>query len=333
MILAMRLSIIISAILLTLISFSATANMQYGYPPAPHYGYTAPVFLPYPPQYHPTQPHFAPVRHYRPVRPFPGPHSADPVKKAPETINEKTTGTVALISKPDNRIKPVVTEVVEPKKPAPKKVLPDSKLVFLQKVAPIVHKVNTEVMSERERLQSIIKVLEQDESMNADDSQWLQVRLKKYRVDGKLITAELLISELLPKVDIIPVELALAQAANESAWGKSRFAREAQNLFGVWTYDESQGIVPKKRAKGAKHLVRKYESMEDSIRHYITLLNSHPAYQLLRVIRFEQREAGENPDGFAMAEGLIKYSAKGEQYVAIIRSMISNNNLAEFRSA
>ncbi len=329
----MRLNVNYLAMLLIFTSFSATANMQYGYPPAPYYGYTAPAFQPYPPQYHPPRPYFEPVRHYRPARPFPGPRSTDPVKKAPETINDKTTGTVAVISNPDNRIKPVVTEIAEPKKPAPKKVLPDSKLVFLQKVAPIVHKVNTDVMSERERLQSIIKVLEQDASINEGDSQWLQGRLKKYRVDGKSITAELLISELLPKVDIIPVELALAQAANESAWGKSRFAREAQNLFGVWTYDESQGIVPKKRAKGAKHLVRKYESMEDSIRHYITLLNSHPAYQPLRVIRLEQREAGEDPDGFAMAEGLIKYSAKGEQYVAIIRSMISKNNLTEFRSA
>lgn len=328
----MKLNVNIPAILLTFISFSATANTQYGYPPAPFYGYPAPAFQPYPPQHYQPRPHFEPVRHYRPVRPFPGPESTDPVKKLPETINEKTTGAVAVISKPDNRIKPVVTEVAEPKKPEPKKVLPDSKLVFLQKVAPIVHKVNTEVMSERERLQSIIRGLEQDASLNTDELTWLQDRLKKYRVDGNTITAEFLTSELLPKVDIIPVELALAQAANESAWGKSRFAREAQNLFGVWTYDESQGIVPKKRAKGAKHLVRKYESMEHSIRHYITLLNSHPAYQPLRTIRLEQRELGENPDGFAMAEGLIKYSAKGEQYVAIIRSMISKNNLTEFRS-
>jgi Bax protein len=129
------------------------------------------------------------------------------------------------------------------------------------------------------------------------------------------------------------VELALAQAANESAWGKSRFAREAQNLFGVWTYDESKGIVPKKRAKGARHLVRKYESMEESIAHYITLLNSHPAYEPLRVIRLEQRTQGNYPDGYAMARGLIKYSAKGEQYVAIIRSMINKNKLTDFRSA
>jgi Bax protein len=329
----MKLNVNIVAILLTLVSFSATANMQYGYPPAPYYGYQAPAFQPYPSQYYQPRPHFEPVRHHSPVRPFPGPHSTDPVKKAPETINEKTTGTIAVISNPDNRIKPAVTEVAEPKKPEPKKVLPDSKLVFLQKVAPIVHKVNTEVRSERERLLSIIRVLEQGASLNADEAKWLQDRLKTYRVDGKSITADFLTSDLLPKVDIIPVELALAQAANESAWGKSRFAREAQNLFGVWTYDESQGIVPKKRAKGAKHLVRKYESMEDSIRHYITLLNSHPAYQPLRTIRLEQRESGENPDGFAMAEGLIKYSAKGEQYVAIIRSMISKNNLAEFRSA
>ena len=179
----------------------------------------------------------------------------------------------------------------------------------------------------------MVTILEQNGQLDDEQADWLFTVLKKYRVKEKSLDAQHLRVALLPRVDIIPVELALAQAANESAWGKSRFAREAQNLFGVWTYDESKGIVPKKRAKGAKHLVRKYESTEESIEHYVNLLNSHPAYQSLRDIRLEYRNKGQQPDGFAMAEGLIKYSAKGEQYVAIIRSMISTNNLTDFRSA
>ena len=256
-----------------------------------------------------------------------------PERKLPETSNEKFTGIVAAISKPEPIVKPAVLEVKQPTVPEPKKVLPDSKMVFLNKLAPIVHEINQMVRQERDRLVGLIRQLETDGEIATEELSWLKSMKKKYRVKAEATDAEALRQQMLPKVDVIPVELALAQAANESAWGKSRFAREAQNLFGVWTYDESKGIVPKQRAKGARHLVRKYESLEASVRHYIVLLNSHPAYKPLREIRQQHRLQGDQPDGYAMAEGLIKYSAKGEQYVAIIRSMISKNNLVAFRSA
>jgi Bax protein len=222
-------------------------------------------------------------------------------------------------------------DAAQPQKSAPRKVVPNSKREFLEKIAPLVHSINEEVTLEREYLVNIIDQMNKGYELNSEQSVWLKSRMKKYRVKSEVNVTNLRES-LLPKIDVIPVELALAQAANESAWGKSRFAREAQNLFGVWTYDESKGIVPKRRAKGAKHLVRKYESMEASIRHYITLLNSHPAYKVLRDIRLALRTKGEQLDGVAMAAGLIKYSAKGEKYVAIIRSMINSNNLTDFRT-
>jgi Bax protein len=329
----MRPILFITVILLIVWNFAADAGLPYGYPPAPYYTPPAPVHRGYPPQFHYPQPYFEPVRYHQPVLPFPSQAPSEPARKAPEMINHKATGTVAMISQPHSVIKPVVTEVAEPKKPEPKKVLSDSKLVFLNKIAPIIHKVNAEVLVERDQLASIITILQQGNILSTEQTDWLNATMKKYRVKGKAITAEYLKVELLPRVDVIPVELALAQAANESAWGKSRFAREAQNLFGVWTYDESKGIVPKKRARGAKHLVRKYESIDESISDYITLLNSHPAYQPLRDIRLESRNDGRQPDGFMMAQGLVKYSARGEQYVSIIRSMINKNNLTDFRSA
>ncbi|MCW8962402.1 MAG: glucosaminidase domain-containing protein [Gammaproteobacteria bacterium] len=267
-----------------------------------------------------------------PAYPYPYPGHASPEQSAPETTHGKVLGTEVAIAQPVVINKPTAIEAVQPKKPAPKKALSDSKIEFLEKIAPMVHSVNKEVVTERLQLTELISRLDSGHELSAGQKSWLKSLGIKFRFKGES-TATTLRSDLLPKVDVIPVELALAQAANESAWGKSRFAREAQNLFGVWTYDESRGIVPKKRAKGAKHLVRKYESMEESITHYITLLNSHPAYKALRDIRLQQRESGEQLDGVAMAAGLIKYSAKGEKYVAIIRSMIHTNNLTNFRSA
>mgnify|MGYP001817011380 CR=1 FL=1 len=325
-----RISAITSS-LLYLLSIPASANMPYGQPPAPYYGYPAPVYHPH---YPPPRPYFVPAGYHR-APAYPLRHRSQPLpeRKLPETRNEKFTGTVAAISKPEPIVKPAVLEVKQPTVPEPKKVLPDSKMVFLNKLAPIVHEINQMVRQERDRLVGLIRQLETDGEIATEELSWLKSMKKKYRVKAEATDAEVLRQQMLPKVDVIPVELALAQAANESAWGKSRFAREAQNLFGVWTYDESKGIVPKQRAKGARHLVRKYESLEASVRHYIVLLNSHPAYKPLREIRQQHRLQGDQPDGYAMAEGLIKYSAKGEQYVAIIRSMISKNNLVAFRSA
>lgn len=341
----MRRASLISAILLFMLSFSASAYQPYEQQPGAYYYGPQPVYARHPervayaprvyPQYRMPayqrdyRPRYRPVRAYRPYA-YPGHLLVE--KQAPTSTDDRPQTTVAVTAQPDTVTKPKLIEETQPKKQAPKKALSDTKTVFLEKVAPMVHHVNKEVMTERMRLTELISHLDSGYELSNEQQTWLQALRKKYRVKGET-TASVLRDELLPKVDIIPVELALAQAANESAWGKSRFAREARNLFGVWTYDESRGIVPKKRAKGAKHLVRKYESMEESIRHYINLLNSHPAYKALRDIRLQQRAKGEQLDGITMAAGLIKYSAKGEKYVAIIRSMINSNNLITFRSA
>jgi len=329
----MRLATIYLGISLILLSFSALSAMPYGQQPTGYYGYPEPVAYPRAPRYRPAYRGRYQQQYWQaPVYPFNYPYPVAPTHRAPEKINDKVKGTVAAIARPAPVIKTKVIDTVQPQKPAQKKSISDNKMVFLKKIAPMIHRVNKSVTEDRLELNNIIGHMNRGYDLSERQQTWLKTRMKKYRVKGDVNITRLR-DELLPRIDAIPVELALAQAANESAWGQSRFAREAQNLFGVWTYDESKGIVPKRRAKGAKHLVRKYESMEASIRHYITLLNSHPAYKPLRDIRLKQRVKGKPLDGVAMAAGLIKYSAKGEKYVAIIRSMISSNNLTDFRTA
>ncbi|WP_352256125.1 glucosaminidase domain-containing protein, partial [Pseudoalteromonas sp. 19-MNA-CIBAN-0066] len=58
--------------------------------------------------------------------------------------------------------------------------------------------------------------------------------LKSYDLPTTVDT--LILTQALRRVDIIPKELALMQAANESAWGTSRFARIGLNFFGQWCY-------------------------------------------------------------------------------------------------
>ncbi len=88
--------------------------------------------------------------------------------------------------------------------------------------------------------------------------------------------------------------------------------------------------MPKKRSPGKKHLVRKFEDLNASVRYYLHTLNSHPAYEKLRRIRAEARRNGESPEALRLAEGLEKYSAKGKLYVRLIQEMIENNQLAAY---
>ncbi|PCJ86879.1 MAG: hypothetical protein COA54_07195 [Thiotrichaceae bacterium] len=131
--------------------------------------------------------------------------------------------------------------------------------------------------------------------------------------------------KLLERVDIIAPELALAQSANETAWGQSRFAQQGNNFFGQWCYTKGCGIIPASRNRGATHEVTQFNSVNKSVRSYIKNINTGRAYASLRKIREKNRTAGQTPNAIAQAGGLVNYSARGEQYVSEIRSMIRAN--------
>ncbi len=131
--------------------------------------------------------------------------------------------------------------------------------------------------------------------------------------------------KLLERVDTIALELSLAQSANESAWGQSRFAKQGNNFFGQWCYTKGCGIIPAKRDRGLTHEVTRFNSINDSVRSYIKTINTGRAYALLRKIRRDNRIAGKHPDAKAQAGGLINYSQRGEKYVKEIRALIHAN--------
>jgi Bax protein len=131
------------------------------------------------------------------------------------------------------------------------------------------------------------------------------------------------------RVDVIPPSLVLAQSANESAWGTSRFAKDANNFFGQWCYSAGCGLVPAQRDAGATHEVRKFASVQQSVGAYMFNLNTGKAYSSLRKLRSAARSEENMPNGHELAAGLIKYSQRREEYVKEIRSMISYNKLVK----
>lgn len=170
--------------------------------------------------------------------------------------------------------------------------------------------------------------LSEKETLSDGERDWLNERAKQLRIDPE--DKQALFSGLERRLDIIPASMVLAQAANESSWGSSRFARRGNNLFGQWCFTEGCGLVPNSRPDGMNHEVKVFSSPYESIRGYLTNLNRHDAYRGIRERRAELRRDGQFPGGVALAGGLQAYSERGQAYVEEIRSMIHFNDLQRY---
>lgn len=193
---------------------------------------------------------------------------------------------------------------------------------FVQFLKPVIETENSRILQDRYLIKRIYAGVKNGDELSDKDRNWLKTIAKKYRVKNREFPSNEAFLDLLMHVDIIPLDLALAQAANESAWGTSRFARMGNNMFGQWCFKPGCGIVPAQRKEGATHEVASFITVAGSVESYMHHVNSHPAYQKLRVLRYEQRLEGKSPDGHRIALGLQKYSGIGMKYVNILRSMM-----------
>lgn len=197
---------------------------------------------------------------------------------------------------------------------------------FLEILLPAVEQVNAEVGARRERLLRIERRAAEGR-MTRSDRAWLERMAARYRVEAGEPTRQ--IASLGRRIDVVPPALALAQAAIESGWGTSRFAREGNNLFGQWCFEAGCGIVPERRAGHASHEVRSFATIGHSVRSYVRNLNSHPAYRQLRALRHQARQAGREPRATELAAGLERYSERGAVYVDEVREIIRANGLED----
>ena len=157
------------------------------------------------------------------------------------------------------------------------------------------------------------------------ERRWLAGLSAEYEVDWDPDAPLERIDLLRKRVDIVPVALALVQAATESGWGRSRFAVEGNNLFGHWCYRRGCGIVPARRESDAGHEVAAFVSVRQSVARYLHNLNTHDAYEPLRRIRARMRRQDRGLDAVALAEGLESYSERREAYVEEIKTVIRVN--------
>ncbi len=203
------------------------------------------------------------------------------------------------------------------------------KQAFLHTLLPIVMVAQSEVKQERQYLLAISRKIDDKkfDIRHLDDTSRSHKRLtrkekfflrnlsKKYRSTR--------LSELLVRVKPVPNSLVMAQAAIESSWGDSRFVNEGNNLFGVWTWGK-YGMIPARREEGKSHKVASYDTILDSVRSYILILNRVSAYGRLRRLR------QQTTDPLALAEGLLYYSERRDEYVSDVKKVILSNELQKY---
>ncbi len=205
----------------------------------------------------------------------------------------------------------------------------ERKQAFFNFLEPFVVEANGDILEERAKALKLQAYFERNGSLNSGRLEALNELREAYLLDPVESASKGSFEELLNRVDTIPTSLALAQAALESGWGTSRFARQGNNLFGIWCYKPGCGLVPKRRSAGKQHEVTVYRSPRESFLAYLRNLNTSSAYEALRDIRSAHRENGVEPSGRDLAPGLVQYSEERWTYVDKVRGMISANRLED----
>ena len=200
------------------------------------------------------------------------------------------------------------------------------KSLFLLGVLPMVLEVNDVIRTQRERLLALERRMRAGKILGAQDQAWLDRLKRRYRVKGD-------VAMLKARVDVIPPALALAQAAVESDWGRSRFARAGNALFGQWTFRRDEGMKPNEAEEGSRHRVRQFDRLMDLVAAYAMNLNTHAAYAPFRRERAAMRAAGAPLDAYTLAGHLSLYSEQRDAYVITLRRVIRDNELSRLREA
>ena len=178
---------------------------------------------------------------------------------------------------------------------------------------------NEKILDDRQKLKDLsLKKFTTDA-----EKQWLRQKLLEYKVKKSDL------GELMTRMDIIPVSIALAQAAKESGWGTSRFALEGNAIFGQWTWD-GQGIAPLKRDSNKNHKILKFPILRASVKAYKNNLNTHKSYVKFRSKRKSLRDDNKDIKGLSLTNTLKNYAQTGSEYTKILNQIITQNDLSDF---
>ena len=210
------------------------------------------------------------------------------------------------------------------------------KRTFLRAIVPHLLAVNRGIASDRRNVERVAERVRGGTAIPERDLAFLRDVCRRYRLpeaeerlaDGDDSGALRL---LLDRVDVVPVRLALAQAAVESGWGASRLAREDNGIFGQCAVEGGQDAPARPAPNGLWYA--RFQNLREAVDAYVRNLNTFWAYEDFRRIRGEMRKKGAPLDAARLATGLLPYSELGEWYVDKIRAVIRSRDIDAFKQA
>jgi len=244
----------------------------------------------------------------------------DTVRLSAATINQLFKETNYNLSdvRKTKLVKPIALQLL----PEEIKMIENTKKrknLFIQIILPLILEENNRIKLERKKLFSILN----KNNNSTIEKKWLDKKFKQYGVVNKDL------STLKVRMDIIPVSLAIAQAAKETGWGTSRFALEGNALFGQWTWS-GEGMKPAAADSDTRHKIMKFKVLKSSVRAYQRNLNTHSGYKEFRTVRAQLRDNKQQLDSLVLADYLDKYAETGKEYIKILKKIIKQNNLSDF---
>ncbi|OBT13919.1 glucosaminidase [Vibrio sp. UCD-FRSSP16_10] len=195
---------------------------------------------------------------------------------------------------------------------------------FFAFIKPYVQKKNAFVQQQRDTLVALKAKLAKKETLSQSERDTFSEIAAQYRTEIKDFSLKEM-NTLLVHVDVIPEQLVLIQAANESGWGTSRFAKQANNFFGQWCFKKGCGVVPSQRKAGMTHEVATFNSVGDSVAAYVDNLNTNQAYSGFRELRANITAQHKTPTAEQLIYGLSNYSERSDDYIKDILAMLRHN--------
>ena len=200
----------------------------------------------------------------------------------------------------------------------------ERKRLFINTLIPIIYSENLQILNDRKKILDWWRESDGENFSRDFWPQWL------FELSERYGSSDSNLGNLLVRVDIIPISLALAQAAIESGWGTSRYSREGNAIFGQYTFDESRGLKPKDRNENDQFFIKKFPNLSESVRSYLKNINTHLAYVDFREERKKLRMSGENLSGYKLANFLKDYSERKEFYIKDVKEIMTSNNFQKF---
>ena len=200
---------------------------------------------------------------------------------------------------------------------------PQQKEQFIKIVLPLILASNEEIIQRRAAIRR---------AYDRQDAITLGKWAKLYKLPPENLVSKGFLNDLLARADVIPVPLALAQAAIESGWGTSRFARQGNALFGQWAWQEDVGIKPL-NASNKNAVVRSFPNLLGSVRAYMHNLNTHKAYQGLRDSRKRLVKMPKEDKAYVLVGHLHNYAEIGTKYVKDLKIVMRKNNMRHYANA